>query len=131
MPICEKCGGKGYPVTDYIRQLEINLEAVRDWAAINARQRDEALECLKAVTKERDEWRTRVAELKVTRIGDDDPLGIRGVVLGGDVPSLASEVYFLERNRASDKDSFEVGVCGDRCEPGNECGRTGCPNCQK
>lgn len=23
-----------------------------------------------------------------------------------------------------------VGVSGDRCEPGNECGRCGCPNCQ-
>jgi len=36
-----------------------------------------------------------------------------------------SSVIEFDEKRAT------VGVCGDECTLGNECGRTGCPNCQQ
>lgn len=36
---------------------------------------------------------------------------------------LAAEVRFMVAR--------DVGVAGDECGPGNECGRIGCPNCQQ
>ena len=44
----------------------------------------------------------------------------------------------LERARAAweaacvaEEHAVGVGVAGDRCEPGNECGRVGCEECQQ
>lgn len=46
----------------------------------------------------------------------DDPLGLKNVVLGGDSPTLSSEVAFLSRQQRSEIDSKPSG--GDDDEEG-------------
>lgn len=46
------------------------FEQVRDCAAINARQRDEALEHLEVIKKDRDAWKARATELEAKKVGN-------------------------------------------------------------
>lgn len=44
---------------------------------------------------------------------------------------IAQLTAWLDAPRLAARATDDRGVAGDRCEYGNECGRTGCPECQQ